>query len=296
MTEANFTPERAGKEELLRRTEQLELECSQKAQELMDSQAQLIHAERMAALGNLLAGLAHEINTPLGAINNNNQVLELAFKKIADLVKTSVTNENGELPGEMNDILAIVEDSIRTNRLACDRLVRIVRNVRNFARLDEAEWRKANIHEGIESTLTLLAHELKDRIRVIKEFNTVREIDCYPNQLNQVFMNILMNAAQAIDGKGEIRIKTWEEGETVRIAISDTGHGISVETLSRIFDPGFTTKKPGIGTGLGLPICLKIVQNHHGRIEVDSMPGRGTTFLIILPFTLGPERNPNAER
>jgi signal transduction histidine kinase len=165
--------------------------------------------------------------------------------------------------------------------------------LRNFARLDEAERKKADLHEGIESTLTLVAHELKGRVTVIKDFGDIPEIECYPNQLNQVFMNMLINASQAIEGEGEIRIRTWQQDGTIRIAISDSGKGIPPEFQSKVFDPGFTTKRAGLGTGLGLSICLKIVEDHGGRIELESNVGRGTTFTIVLPLEGAAERNPH---
>jgi signal transduction histidine kinase len=161
--------------------------------------------------------------------------------------------------------------------------MKIVRSLKNFARLDEAERKKVDIHEGIESTLTLLQHQLKSRITIVKRFGDLPEIECFPNQLNQVFMNILVNAAQAITNRGTITVTTSKQEGAVKISISDTGVGIPPEHLSRIFDPGFTTKGVGVGTGLGLSICYKIVQDHHGTIEAESS-NTGTTFTITLPM------------
>ena len=271
-------------------TRSLEGQFSEKHKLLLESQAQLLQAEKMAALGSLVAGVAHEINTPLGSINSNNDIFALTFQKVQNLLKAQAAPDP---QGEEQEVVEIVKDAIRTNRLACERIVKIVRSLRNFARLDEAERKKVDIHEGIESTLTLVAHELKRRIKVIKEFGVVREIECFPNQLNQVFMNMLVNASQAIEGEGEIRIRTWEEDDTVRIAISDNGKGIPPEFQAKVFDPGFTTKKAGLGTGLGLSICLRIVQDHGGRIELESEVGRGTTFTIVLPIIETAERKAN---
>jgi signal transduction histidine kinase len=282
--------------EVSRRTRKLELECMQKTKQLLDSQTQLVQAEKMAALGSLAAGLAHEINTPLGAISSSNEILESAFGQVREFVKTLSATPAVLDETKLAEVFDVIDDSIRTNRLACEQLVRIVRNVRNFARLDEAIWQKADIHEGFESTLTLLNHQLKGRILIVKEFGEIPQIECYPNQLNQVFMNILVNAAQSIEGNGEIRIKTWEESDTLRVAISDNGRGMTPEVQARIFDPGFTTKKPDLGTGLGLSICLKIIQNHNGRIDVESTPGHGSTFTIVLPVVQQAERKANGER
>lgn len=270
--------------ELARYTQDLVDKFQQRTKQLLDSQAQLAQAEKMAALGNLVAGIAHEINTPLGSINSNNDIFALALGRIRRHIEAQQGAETGRASADLADMLSIVDDALRINRLAADRIIQIVRSLKNFARLDEAERKRADVHEGLESTLTLVAHELKRRINVMRDYGQVREIECVPNQLNQVFMNMLINAAQAIEGEGAIRIRTREEEGAIRISISDSGKGIAPEVLPKIFDPGFTTKRPGLGTGLGLSICYKIVQDHNGRIEVESEAGRGTTFTIVLPI------------
>jgi two-component system, NtrC family, sensor kinase len=242
-------------------------------QELM---AQLIQSDKMAALGLLVAGVAHEINTPMGAIHSNNDIMTRAVGKIRQQLESTPDDE-------VRRLLDILDEVCRNNEIATERITNFVRSLKNFARLDEAERKKVNIHDGIESTLTLLQHQLKNRIRIVKSFGDVPEIDCFPNQLNQVFMNILVNAAQAIADRGEITVKTWREGEQVKISICDTGVGIPPENLSKIFDPGFTTKGVGLGTGLGLSICYKIIEDHHGTIGAESS-NRGTTFTITIPL------------
>ena len=238
--------------------------------------SQLIQSEKMAALGLLVAGVAHEINTPMGAIHSNNDIMTRAVGKVRKLLERAPDNE-------VRRLLDILGEVCRNNEIATERIMKIVRNLKNFARLDEAERKKVDIHEGIESTLSLLRHQLKSRIRIVKCFGDIPEVECYPNELNQVFMNILVNAAQAIKHRGEITVKTWREGDRVKIAISDTGVGIPPENLSKVFDPGFTTKGVGLGTGLGLSICYKIVQEHRGTIEAESSK-QGTTFTISIPL------------
>lgn len=280
----DVTRERDMEGELTRHASRMERECDEKQRQLLESQSQLMRAEKMAALGSLVAGVAHEINTPLGSVNSNNDIFALSFQRMRDFIRAHPPADRVDAEKELADFLSIVEEAIQTNRLACERIVKIVRSLRNFVRLDEADRKMADIHEGIESTLILVAHELKRRINVVKEFGSIPEVECYPNQLNQVFMNLLVNAAQAIEGEGTIRIRTWREDDTIRIAISDNGKGIPRDLQSKVFEPGFTTKKAGLGTGLGLSICLKIVQNHDGRIDLESDVGRGTTFTIVLPI------------
>jgi signal transduction histidine kinase len=180
--------------------------------------------------------------------------------------------------------LDVLENIGKINQTACERIVRIVRSLRTFARLDEAERKKVDVHDGLESTLTLVHHELKNRIEVVRDYTEIPEIECFPNQLNQVFMNMLVNAAQAIEGKGKITISTRKGGDHITISFADTGTGISPKNLDRIFDPGFTTKGVGVGSGLGLPICFKIVEEHGGRIDVESELDKGTTFTVTLPI------------
>ncbi len=241
--------------------------------ELQEAQAQLVQSEKMAALGQLVAGVAHEINTPLGAVSSNTDLLGRALERIREGIPDSPARRYAERAG----------DVIRISKEACARIAEIVRSLRNFSRLDEAERKPADLHEGLDSTLTLVAHLTKNRIEVRREYGRLPQVDCYANQLNQVFLNILVNATQAIEGPGVITIRSRAEGESVVIEIGDNGRGIKPEHRQKIFDPGFTTKGVGVGTGLGLAISYRIVAKHQGRLEVESEPNRGSTFRITLP-------------
>jgi signal transduction histidine kinase len=244
--------------------------------ELRRAQAQLVQSEKMAALGNLVAGVAHEINTPLGAITSN-----------TDLVLRGLARLAPEVPASRAETLRIVEDLLRTSAEACRRIPVIVTNLRTFARLDEAEWKTADLREGMDSTLALVEHLHRGRIEIVREYATVPPIACHPGQLNQVFMNLLVNAIQAIDGPGTIHVRLGVEDRSLRIDVEDTGAGIAPEHLDRVFDPGFTTKGVGVGTGLGLAICHRIVEAHAGTIGVTSRPGVGSMFTVRLPLVTG---------
>ena len=255
-------------------------ELERKNRELKEAQSQLVQSAKLAAMGQLVAGVAHEINSPLGAINSNFDVTTRALK----LLREALTHRSAG-PDEKSETLFATLDSLtEVNRLACARIMRIVRDLRTFARLDEADFKEVNLNENIDSTLSLLQHELRDRIRVTKELAQLPIIPCYPNRLNQVFMNLLLNAIQAITGKGEICVRTCLEGPNLRVSITDSGSGIKAENLEKIFDPGFTTKGVGVGTGLGLSISARIIEDHRGTITVQSEVGKGTTFVVSLPL------------
>jgi len=220
--------------------------------------------------------LAHEIRTPLAAIRSNNDLLEKAFRRLLAMLATDQTKET-------RDLVAIVEESLRINRIACERLEGLVRTLRG-------ERKPADIHQTIESALSLLTHELKGRITVTKQFGSISTVESQGDQLHQVFMNLLLNAAQAIQGSGEIRITTRQTDKTVEIAIADNGPGIPLEIRNKIFERGFTTKNSSSGMGLGLWICRDIIEGHGGRIELDSESHKGTTFTIFLPAVHDVER------
>ena len=252
--------------------------------QLQETQTQLVQSEKMAALGNLVAGIAHEMNTPVGAVNSAADVSNRAIHKIKETLGASHTLDDIQNNKPFRRALKALEENNQVTATASHRISKLVMGLKNFARLDEAEFQKADIHEGIDSTLTLVQHELKNRITVNKQYGDIPQIYCYPNQLNQVFMNLFVNAARAIEDQGMIQIKTSADKADIYIVIADTGRGIPSENLNRIFEPGFTTKGSGVGTGLGLSISYNIIQKHGGKIEVESEVGRGTTFVIILPI------------
>ncbi len=243
--------------------------------DLQDTQAQLIQSEKMSGLGQLVAGVAHELNNPIGYIYANMRELH---NYIEDLKNPAI-----DQPGlvDSNEIEQLINESIEGSR----RVKEIVENLRNFSRLDEAEFKLADIHEGLESTLMLLNNDLKNRITIHKNYGDFPPIYCLPGYLNQVFMNLLLNAVQAISGKGNIRIATELKSELVVISIKDDGAGIPADKLDHIFDPFYTSKPVGEGTGLGLSISYGIIERHNGTIVVTSKVGTGSEFVISLPIT-----------
>lgn len=237
--------------------------------ELKATQLQLINTEKMASLGQLIAGVAHEINTPLASINSNNSIL----KKFADKINSDIAT------------LEMYKNIINTDELAIKRISNIVKSLKKFVRLDESELQKADINNELDLTLTLLEHETKNRIEIEKKYSKLPEINCYPNMLNQVFMNILVNAIQSIENTGKIVISTKIEHNNLKIIFEDSGCGMDEKTVQNIFLPGFTTKGVGVGTGLGLAISQKIIEKHKGKIEVFSKISEGTKFVISLPLS-----------
>jgi signal transduction histidine kinase len=259
-------------------------ELDNRNRELQRTQLQLVQSEKMASLGELAAGVAHELNTPLGAIKSNTDIAAGAAKKVRHSVETFSSPEQAPHK-KLLELLSQLESLNRVNRGACERMIKIVQSLRSFARLDEAEWKLADLHQGLNDTLTLIHYKLRDRVRVTKKYGDLPEVACYPKKMNQVFMVLLVNATQAIDGEGEITIQTFRDTDQAVIRISDTGRGIPPESMKRIFDPGFTTKGVRVGTGLGLSICYQIVEEHHGEIEVASVLGEGSTFTVRIPLS-----------
>jgi two-component system NtrC family sensor kinase len=273
------------KQRLLREIRHYYRELELTLAELKESQTALVQAEKIASLGRLVAGVAHEINTPLGVLRSSANTIERAAAKISECCR--------EHPGEASDRVKPMVESLagmaEQAQAACDRINTIVTNLRQFAQLDRADFQRANIHTGLESTLRLLRHEFEGRIEVSTEFGEVPEIDCAPRELNQLFMNLLLNARESIQVKGnrgQIRIRTWQDGDRVKIEIADNGCGIPAENIDKIFDPGFTTKGVRVGTGLGLPICYQIARAHQGWIDVSSQLGEGSIFTVSLPVRL----------
>jgi signal transduction histidine kinase len=253
--------------------------------QLRETQQQLIMREKMASLGNLVAGVAHEINNPVGAVKSAADTSARSIEMVCRALQEGTSLEDVNANKRFLTALEILKSNNAITVTASDRIAEIVRSLKNFARLDEAAFQEADLHEGLDSTLTLLHHVLKDRISVVKRYGELPPVQCYPNQLNQVFMNVLSNAEQAIEGQGTITINTERQGDTVAVQICDDGAGVPDADLKRIFDPGFTTKGVGVGTGLGLSISYNIVQKHHGKIVAESEPGRGTTITISIPTT-----------
>jgi len=279
--------------------------------QLKEKDAQILHQEKMASVGLLAAGIAHEINNPIGYINSNLDVLgeyvseiqaysggvEAALETLRNLPlpppAAQEIEKTDQLKKELkiDDVRKDLNHLLQESKSGIDRVKRIVSDLRNFSHADENKLQEADLNAGIESTLNIVWNEIKYRAQVTKTYGKLPRILCYPQQLNQVFMNLLVNAAQAIEKKGEIGIKTYLSGEHVYIEISDTGAGISPENLKKIFDPFFTTKEVGKGTGLGLAIAYSIIEKHHGEIQVNSILGKGTTFSIKLPLDLKEEED-----
>lgn len=247
-------------------------------------QNRMMMQEKMAALGNLVAGVAHEVNNPIGAINaaaDVNGRCVTAINELADDADDS--EEQLSAKPRFRKALKLIEQNTGVIKTAGDRIARIVKSLKAFARLDEADYQNADIHEGIIDTLTLLGSRLSTNINVEKAFGDIGMINCCPAQLNQVFMHLLLNAIDAVEGKGAIKIATRAANGAIIVEVNDDGKGIPADELEKIFEPGFTTKGVGVGTGLGLAICYRIVREHGGSISVDSTPGSGSTFSIELP-------------
>jgi two-component system, NtrC family, sensor kinase len=291
--------EQRAKEELERLVEARTAELRKANEELKRAEAQLVQSEKMSSLGQMVAGIAHELNNPINFISGNIDVME---EYIADLKKGMaeigrVAEKNAELKAKLEKLESEYElefklddlNSITSSvRKGSERATEIIVGLRTFSRLDEAQFKETDIHQDIDTTLMLLRNQYKDRIQIHKEYGDVPPFSCYASQLNQVYMNLLQNAIHAIPKEGDVWVRTKFADGNLTIEVQDTGSGIPKEVVGKIFDPFFTTKPVGKGTGLGLAVTYGIVERHGGKIEVESEVGKGTTFRVVIPERKAP--------
>jgi signal transduction histidine kinase len=276
----------------------IEAEQAALLEKLTAAQNQLLQAEKMASIGQLAAGVAHEINNPIGFVSSNLTSLGEYFDDLVSIVDTyaradSMIAREPSLSAAIRqaredcDFDFVREDGatlLAESREGLARVTRIVQDLKSYSRVDESVWQETDINACLDSTLNVARHELKDRAQVVREYDNLPLIRCCPGQLNQVFMNLIINAAQAMDKPGRITVRSGQLGDWVWADVEDTGNGIAPENVKRIFEPFFTTKPVGQGTGLGLSLSWNIVKTHGGRIDVDSQLHRGTRFRVWLPM------------
>ncbi len=282
------------RQELKKKISELELAN----QELKETQSRLVHSSKMVSLGQLVAGVAHELNNPIGFIYSNMGHLSDYANKLIHLAEVAEKNPEGISAAKEKIDLDYIKEDLPKLIASCQEGARrtkdIVLGLRNFSRLEEAKLKDVDIHESIDNTLDLLAGEIKNRIQVVRDYGKIPLVNCYASEINQVFMNILSNAVQAIEGTGNLWISSKpiqkaDRTEMVQISFQDTGKGMTAQTMEKIFDPFFSTKGIGQGTGLGLSISYGIIQSHGGEIFVKSQVGLGTEFIVQIPIKTSPE-------
>jgi two-component system, NtrC family, sensor kinase len=286
-----------------RRQAQDALKTANEAQQLLiaklqDAHEQLVQSEKMASIGQLAAGIAHEINNPIGFVSANMGSLQTYFATLISALEacesavqefplaTQIAERFAQvkLDSEIDFLKADVVDLMKESRDGLNRVKDIVHSLREFSHVGESLWQEADLHQGLESTLNMVNHEIKYKAQVVREYGALPLVKCLASQLNQVFLNLFVNASHAIEGSGTIRVRTGCRDAWVWVEISDTGSGMSPDIVNRIFDPFFTTKPVGSGTGLGLSLSYGIVRKHGGRIEVRSELGHGSSFTVHLPI------------
>lgn len=274
--------------------------------QLKESQAHLIQSEKMASLGQMVAGVAHELNTPLGYVRGNVELVGAMAGNLREFARTNLEllellenpdaepeiiaglirqlraeARNGQAAQLTDELSQLLEDTV----FGCNQIAELVGSLKDFSRLDRQATENVNLKDCITQALVIARSVIKNKVQVFRDDADLPLVSCVPSQINQVLLNLVTNAAQAIEGSGKILIRTRAEGDHVTISVQDTGKGIPPDVIGRIFDPFFTTKPVGQGTGLGLSICFRIVQEHGGKIRVASVPGKGTRFLITLPLS-----------
>lgn len=274
--------------------------------DLKESQVQLIHAEKMSSLGQMVAGISHEINTPLWYLMNNSSVIQDRLETITELCAVARSMTTGArsrtlikdaircglkdmdrlLKGGIEDDIDEAKNLVQDSIFGLEELTSLAQGLKDFSRLDRAIQGPFDVNEGLDKALLVASSRIKNRISVHKSYRDVPPIYCSASQINQVFLNLLTNAADAISGGGDIVLQTWEEDDNVLISISDSGAGIPADVLPNILDPFFTTKEVGKGTGLGLSIVDQIVTKHEGEIQIESEPGEGTCVTVTLPISM----------
>lgn len=298
-------------EEVARRTVELQntnerLAAEQKATETLlkkmeAAQNQLLQSEKMAAVGQLAAGVAHEINNPIGFVKSNLGTLTEYVESLLKLIDTyeHCAQESDIQPAQINAMRQAIDldflrqdvvSLLRESHEGLERVKKIVQDLKSFSHVDQAEWLEADLNAGLESALNVAQNQLKNKADIVRQYGSPPLVNCLPGQLNQVFMNLLVNAAQAIDQYGTITVRTGHEDDWVWVEIADTGSGMTLDVQNRAFEAFFTTKAVGKGTGLGLSLSYDIVvKKHGGRFDLDSTPGQGTAFRIWLPIKGGPQ-------
>jgi signal transduction histidine kinase len=296
----DVTEKKRSEEMLERKNAQLEeaAKAERAAREaLLQAQGQLVQSEKLAGLGQMVAGVAHEINNPLAFVGNNVAVMQRdmgGLRKLLELYKQA----DGSVPAELRQQIAEVEEQIdlgytlenleglfARSREGLRRIQQIVKDLRDFARLDESDLEECDLNAGISSTLNIIqGHAKRKQVSLISDLGSLPKVTCYPAKVNQVIMNLVGNAIDASHDGGQVRIQTHADHHDAIIEVRDTGSGIPQAIREKIFDPFFTTKPPGEGTGLGLSISYGIVHDHGGSIEVESEEGRGSTFRVKLPI------------